>query len=285
MLNLSDINTIKSLLGRHGFTFSKSMGQNFLIDPTVCPRMAESCGIDRDSAVIEIGTGVGVLTQELSVRAAKVAGVELDGRLLPVLAETLKDCRNVEIINQDVLKTDLHALIAEKFEGRKTYVCANLPYYITSPVLMYLLENRLPIEAVTVMVQKEAADRLCAPVGSRDSGAITAAVNYYAAAKRLFDVPRTAFLPAPNVDSAVLRLDLRKEPPVEVPSEEFFFKVVRAAFSMRRKTAQNGLSNGLGISRQTAAEALDRAGLSPTVRAESLSLEQLANMTRELYGG
>lgn len=283
MHDLSDINTIKSLLGRHGFTFSKSMGQNFLIDPTVCPRMADSCGIDKDSAVIEIGTGVGVLTKELSLRAAKVAGVELDGRLLPVLAETLTDCRNVEIINEDVLKTDLHKLIAEKFEGRKTYICANLPYYITSPILMYLLENRLPIEAITVMVQKEAADRLCAPVGSRDSGAITVAVNYYATAKRLFDVPRTAFLPSPNVDSAVIRLDLRKEPPVDVPSEEFFFKVVRAAFSMRRKTAQNGLSSGLSISKQTAAEALESAGLSATVRAESLTLEELAELARQLH--
>ena len=168
MQDLSNINTIKEILSAHGFTFSKSLGQNFLINPTVCPRMAEACGADENTGVIEIGAGIGVLTAELAKRAKKVVSLELDTRLIPVLAGTLEDFDNVEVLNADVLKTDLHELIASRFNGMRVVVCANLPYYITSPVIMYLLESRIPIDAVTVMVQKEAAARLCAPVGSRD---------------------------------------------------------------------------------------------------------------------
>ena len=188
MYNLTDIGTVKDILGRHGFHFSKSLGQNFIVNPSVCPRMAEESGIDENCGVIEIGAGIGVLTAELAKRAKKVVVIEIDTKLLPILDETLKDFDNIEIINQDVLKTDLAALIKEKFDGMPVYVCANLPYYITSPVIMALLESRLPIEAITVMVQKEAAQRLCAPVGSRLSGAVTVAVDYYAEAKKLFDV-------------------------------------------------------------------------------------------------
>ena len=185
-MKLTDINVIKRILGRHGFSFSKALGQNFLIDETVCPRMAEMGGAESGTCAIEIGPGLGVLTVELAKRADKVITVELDTRLIPVLAETLSDYRNVEVINADVLKTDLHKLIAENFDGKPVNVCANLPYYITSPILMYLLESRLPVESITVMVQKEAADRLCAKVGSRDSGAITVAVNYYAGQRVLY---------------------------------------------------------------------------------------------------
>ena len=205
MYNLTDIGTIKDILGRHGFHFSKALGQNFIVNPSVCPRMAEESGIDENCGVIEIGAGIGVLTAELAKRAKKVVCVELDTRLLPILAETLADFDNIEIINQDVLKTDLAALIKEKFEGMPVYVCANLPYYITSPVIMTLLESRLPIEAITVMVQKEAAQRLCAAVGSRLSGAVTVAVDYYAKAEKLFDVSAGSFMPAPKVDSCVIR--------------------------------------------------------------------------------
>lgn len=281
-MKLTDINVIKRILGRHGFSFSKSLGQNFLIDETVCPRMAEMGGAQEGTCAIEIGPGMGVLTVELAKRADKVITVELDSRLIPVLAETLSDYRNVEVINADVLKTDLHKLIAENFDGRPVNVCANLPYYITSPILMYLLESKLPVESITVMVQKEAADRLCARVGSRDSGAITVAVNYYAEAEVLFDVGRECFTPSPNVDSCVIRLKVRKEPPVRVQDEEFFFKMVKAAFSQRRKTASNGISSGMGISKDKVGEALSLSGLSPTVRAEALTMEELALLADNL---
>lgn len=281
-MELTDINVIKRILGRHGFSFSKALGQNFLIDPTVCPRMAELGGADGESCMIEIGPGLGVLTVELAKRAHKVITVELDTRLIPVLAETLNDYRNVEVINADVLKTNLHALIRDNFEGRSVNVCANLPYYITSPILMYLLESKLPVESITVMVQKEAADRLCAKVGSRDSGAITVAVNYYAQTEILFDVGRECFTPSPNVDSCVIRLKVRKEPPVKVQNEEFFFKMVKAAFSQRRKTASNGISSGMGIAKDKVAEALRLSGLSPTVRAEALTMEELALLSDNL---
>lgn len=281
-MELTDINVIKRILGRHGFSFSKSLGQNFLVDPTVCPRMADMGGAREGTAAIEIGPGMGVLTVELAKRADRVVTIELDTRLIPVLAETLNDYRNVEVINADVLKTDLHGIIAEKFSGMPVNVCANLPYYITSPILMYLLESRLPVENITVMVQKEAADRLCAKVGSRDSGAITVAVNYYADAEVLFDVKRDCFTPSPNVDSCVIRLKVRKEPPVKVSDEEFFFKMVKAAFSQRRKTASNGISSGMGIAKDRVAEALALSGLSPTVRAEALTMEELAALSDNL---
>lgn len=281
-MELTDINVIKRILGRHGFTFSKALGQNFLVDPTVCPRMAEMGGAAAGSCVIEIGPGLGVLTVELAKRADKVITVELDTRLIPVLAETLSDYRNVEVINADVLKTDLHQLIADNFDGKSVNVCANLPYYITSPILMYLLESKLPVENITVMVQKEAADRLCAKVGSRDSGAITVAVNYYAETEVLFDVGRECFTPSPNVDSCVIRLKVRKNPPVQVQDEEFFFRMVKAAFSQRRKTASNGISSGMGIAKDKVAEALTLSGLSPTVRAEALTMEELALLADNL---
>lgn len=281
-MELTDFNVIKRILGRHGFSFSKALGQNFLIDPTVCPRMAELGGAVEGTGAIEIGPGLGVLTVELAKRAEKVVTVELDTRLIPVLAETLSDYRNVEVINADVLKTDLHKLIEDNFQGKKVNVCANLPYYITSPILMYLLESKLPVENITVMVQKEAADRLCAKVGSRDSGAITVAVNYYAETEVLFDVGRECFMPSPNVDSCVIKLKVRKEPPVKVENEEFFFKMVKAAFSQRRKTASNGISSGMGIGKDKVAEALTMSGLSPTVRAEALSMEELAVLSDNL---
>lgn len=276
MQNLSDINVIKEILSAHGFTFSKSLGQNFLINPTVCPRMAEACGADENTGVIEIGAGIGVLTAELAKRAKKVVSLELDTRLIPVLAQTLSDFDNVEVLNADVLKTDLHALIKEHFGDMRVVVCANLPYYITSPVIMALLESRIPISAVTVMVQKEAAARLCAPVGSRDAGAVTVAVNYYAEAKKLFDVSAGSFMPAPKVDSSVIRLDIRPTPTVELSDEKFFFKVVKAAFGQRRKTASNSLSSGLGIPKDRINAAIAAAGFPPTVRAESLDMQALA---------
>lgn len=283
MSNLSDIGVIKSVLQRHGFTFSKALGQNFIVNPSVCPRIAEEGGAREGVGVLEVGAGIGVLTAELAKRADKVVCVELDTRLLPVLDETLADFDNIKIINGDILKVDLHQILKDEFGDMPVIVCANLPYYITSPVIMRLLESRLNIESVTVMVQKEAAVRLCADVGSRDSGAVTVAVNFYSEAQKLFDVSRGSFMPAPNVDSAVIRLDIRKEVPVEVTDEKFFFSMVRSAFSQRRKTASNGISSGLGMPKQTVIEAIENAGLPSTVRAESLTMEELGILCEELY--
>lgn len=282
MNNLSDISVIKSVLSRHGFTFSKALGQNFIINPGVCPRIAEEGGAGEGVGVLEVGAGIGVLTAELAKRASKVVCVELDTRLLPVLDETLGEFDNVKIINGDILKVDLHKILEDEFGNMPVVVCANLPYYITSPVIMRLLESRLRIDSVTVMVQKEAAVRLCADVGSRDSGAVTVAVNYYAEAQKLFDVSRGSFMPSPNVDSAVIRLDILKNPPIEVSDEKFFFSMVKAAFSQRRKTASNGISAGMGISKPTVIEAIEAADLSPTVRAEALTMEQLGRLCEEL---
>lgn len=282
MLELTDIGTIKALLARHGFHFSKALGQNFIVNPSVCPRMADESGIDSESGVIEIGAGIGVLTAELAKRAKKVVCIELDSKLLPILDETLADFDNIEIINADVLKTDLAALIEEKFGGMPVYVCANLPYYITSPVIMTLLESRLPLKVVTVMVQREAAQRLCAPVGSRLSGAVTVAVDYYAEARKLFDVSAGSFMPAPKVDSSVIRLDIREKPGIEVSDEKLFFSMVHAAFSQRRKTASNSISSGTGIPKAVVAEAIERCGFPPSVRAESMTAEQLAALCEAL---
>lgn len=276
MENLSNISVIRDVLSRHGFSFSKGLGQNFLINPTVCPRMAEMGNAKPGWGIIEIGAGVGVLTAELARRADKVVCIEIDSRLLPVLDETLAEFDNIKIVNEDVLKVDLHKLIEQEFAGMPVAVCANLPYYITSPIIMNLLEAHLPIASLTVMVQKEAAARLCAEPGSREVGAVSIAVRYYSDPKILFQVSRGSFLPAPDVDSTVIRLDLRDHPPVEVGSEEQFFKVVRAAFSQRRKTLPNTLSAGLGIPKAQAIEMLEKAGIPTNLRAEQLTLDQFA---------
>jgi 16S rRNA (adenine1518-N6/adenine1519-N6)-dimethyltransferase len=243
--------------------------------------MAEASGCT-DIGVIEIGTGVGVLTVELCKRAKKVVCIEIDTRLKPILDKTLKDFDNCEVIFEDVMKVDLAALIKDKFGDMPVVVCANLPYYITSPIIMMLLESRLPINAITVMVQKEAADRLTAEVGSRESGAVTVAVDYYAKAETVRKVSRGSFMPSPNVDSAVIRLDLRKEPPAELINEKAFFKLVRAGFNQRRKTLQNSVSSALGISKDTLKTALEYSGLAPTVRAEALTMQELCTLSNEI---
>ena len=279
--NLSDIAVIRDVLSRHGFHFSKSLGQNFLINPGVCPRMAEECGASPETGVLEVGPGIGVLTAELARRACRVVSIELDQRLLPVLDETLAEFSNVKIVSGDVMKVDLRRLIEEEFPGMEVAVCANLPYYITSPVIMRLLEERLPIASLTVMVQKEAADRLCAPPGSRQCGAVSAAVRYYAEPRLLFQVGRGSFLPQPNVDSAVIRFDILERPPVEV-DEKAFFALVKAAFGQRRKTVSNSVSALLGLEKSLVQRACGRAGVPPTARAEQLTMEQLAALTRAI---
>lgn len=278
-MNLSDINTVRSLLQKNGFTFKKSLGQNFLINPDVCPEMA-AAACDKNTGVIEIGPGIGVLTAELSARAKRVVAIELDERLKKILPVTLAECDNVEVIYGDVMKTDLKGLIAEKFaDCKRVAVCANLPYYITSPIVMGLLESRLPIDSITVMVQKEAAERLCAEVGTRDAGAVSVAVSYYSEPEILFEVKRDSFMPPPKVDSAVIKLNIRNNPPIAVKDEAEFFRLVRASFAQRRKTLVNTLSNTLSIDKEDIKKALSTLGLSETVRGEKLTLEELAELS------
>ncbi len=282
MENLSNISAIKEICQRFGFSFSKSLGQNFLVNPSVCPRIAEMGGAEKGVGVIEIGTGFGVLTHELAKRAEKVVAVELDARLIPVLEYTLSEHTNVKVINQDILKVDLKQLIDTEFPGMEVVVCANLPYYITSPIIMGLLEQRLPIKAITVMVQKEAAARLCAEMPSRDCGAVTAAVRYYSEPRQLFQVSRGSFMPSPNVDSCVIRLDIKNELLLSGEEEKKLFTLVKGAFSQRRKTLQNTLSSSLSVSKTAVAEALEEIGRKPSARAEELSLEDLIALSGKL---
>ena len=282
MDNLSNIGVIKDILKRHNFTFSKNLGQNFLVNPSVCPRIAEMGNAKAGFGVIEIGTGIGVLTNELAKRAEKVVAVEIDERLLPVLAETLGEHNNVKVINADIMKTDLKKLIDEEFSGLDVAVCANLPYYITSSVIMMLLESRLNIKSITVMVQKEAGVRLCSPMQSREMGAVTVAVNYFSTPKILFNVSRGSFMPPPHVDSCVVRFDVREETPSGVTDEKFFFKVVRAAFEQRRKTLLNSVSKTLGIEKSTVSLAINEAGLIENIRPEALSMEQFITFAEKL---
>ena len=282
MPDLSDALTVRLILKKHGFSFSKTLGQNFIVDGSVCPRMAELSGVDGECGALEIGPGIGVLTKELAKRAKKVVALELDDSLRGVLGETMAPFDNVEIVWGDVLKLDLPALVKEKFGDMPFVVCANLPYYITSPVIMKLLESRLGAKSLTVMVQKEVADRLCAGVGSRQAGAVTVAVAYHSRPEKLFDVPASCFLPAPKVNSAVIRMDIRDVPDCPVKDEKLFFSVVKAAFAMRRKTALNALSSGLGMPKEAVASAIGSAGLRPDIRGEKLTLEQFAVLTDAL---
>lgn len=264
-----------------GFSFSKSLGQNFLINPAVCPKIAELGGCKKGVCALEIGTGVGVLTRELAERCDKVVAVEIDRRLEPILNETLADYDNVEVVFADIMEIDAAGLIKEKFGGGEVVVCANLPYYITSPVIMRVLESRLPVSAMTVMVQKEAADRICAKPGTRECGAISLAVSYYSEPEMLFRVNRGSFMPSPNVDSAVIRLDIRRELPLAPDMEKRLFRIIRAAFSQRRKQLVNPLSAELGKSKAEIAELLTRCGIKPTARAEELSLEEFIRIAEK----
>lgn len=281
-MNLTNIGTIREIMSRHGFSFSKGLGQNFIINPEICPRIAENGNARKGFGILEIGTGVGVLTAELAKRADKVTAIEIDKRLLPVLDETLAEFDNIKIINQDVMKADLRQIIKDEFDGMKVAVCANLPYYITSPIIMLLLESRLPIESITVMVQKEASQRLCAEVGTRDSGAITVGVNYYGTVRQLFGVSRGSFMPSPNVDSAVIRIDLNRNYRLDPDGERFFFRVVKAGFSQRRKTLANTLSSQLGTSKETVYSILRDVGLPESVRIESINMQQLIEFSEKL---
>ena len=282
MPSLSDIGVIRDLLARNNFSFSKSLGQNFLINPSVCPRMAESAASDQQKGVIEIGPGIGILTAELAHCFEKVIAYEVDQRLRPILDETVGCFPNVTILFKDVLTADLHSVIQEEFGCSRVSVCANLPYYITSPILMFLLESHFPLQSITVMVQKEAADRICAEVGSRQAGALTAAIHYYTVPEKLFSVSRGSFMPAPNVDSTVIRLRLRDEPPVEIPDEKQYFDLIRSSFSQRRKTAANSISAGLHLPKECVTQTIRDLGFSENVRAENFTLQDFADISRLL---
>ena len=283
-MNLTNLSAIREIADKFGFTFSKSLGQNFLINPSVCPRIAEMGGADENTGVIEIGAGFGVLTQELAKRAKKVVAVELDSRLIPVLQYTLADYDNVKVINEDVLKVDLPKLIAEEFPGMDVVVCANLPYYITSPILTALLEAEC-FRSVTVMVQKEVAQRIAAQPGSPDYSAFSIFCQYYAKPEILFDVPAGCFLPQPKVTSAVITLKVREEKPWDIPEPEIFFRAVRASFAMRRKKLQNGLASGFPqLGKAGAAEVIAAAGLPENVRGETLGIPEFARLSKEISG-
>ena len=281
-MNLCDINQIKALLTRHGFRFSKSMGQNFLIEDWVPQEIAKASGAGPGAGVLEVGPGIGPLTRELAGRADKVVSVELDTALLPILAETLRDCPKAEVIWGDILKTDIPVLTGEKFQGLTPIACANLPYNITTPAITALIEAHC-FSAITVMIQREVAKRICAAPGTADYGAFSVYCQYHTSPEYLFEVPPDCFIPAPKVTSAVVRMEPRPAPP-EVDDPAHFFRVVKAAFALRRKTLLNSLSAGLGGQREEIAQAIAACGLPPDVRGERLSIPQFAQLSRRLRG-
>ena len=283
MINVCDIQVMKPLLAEHGFHFSKAKGQNFLIASWVPEQIAIDSDVDENTGVLEIGPGIGPLTQQLCLRAGKVCAVELDNRLKPILDQTVGEFSNLEILWNDVLKLDVPALVKEKFPGLRPAACANLPYYITTPILMALLESGVPFRSITVMVQAEVAARLTAKAGESDYGAITAVLGYYGDTKRLFGVPASAFLPAPKVNSAVLRIDLYREKRYTPKDERLFFALIKAAFEMRRKTLVNAVSAKLPYTKEQVAEALAVIGQLPTVRGERLSTADFSALADALY--
>ena len=280
-MDLCNRNHIQALLARHGFHFSKALGQNFLIDASVPLRIAESCGADENTAVLEIGPGIGPLTQQLARRAGKVVSVELDRRLYPVLGETMAEFDNFTLVPGDIMKCDLQALIEEHFGTLRPILCANLPYNITTPLLTRCVESGL-FESLTVLIQKEVAQRICAKPGTADYGAFSLLMQYYTEPELLFTVPNTCFLPAPKVTSAVIHCPKRQTPPVEVKSEASLWRAVRAGFAQRRKTLVNSLQSGYQLPKEVLAQAIADCGLSADIRGEKLSLADYARLADAL---
>ena len=281
-MNLTDINTLKSILTKYGFHFSKSLGQNFLIDETVCPKIADLGGARSGHGILEIGPGIGTLTQQLAMRAEKVTAVELDRRLFPILKETVGAFENVHILHGDILKQDISQLLKQEFSNMPVSVCANLPYYITTPILMHLLESGANLESITVMVQKEVAEKLQAPVGTRSAGAITIAVNYYGTVKMLFPVSRECFFPQPDVDSAVIQIKVGKRYTEIIKDENLFFSIIKNGFSQRRKMLLNSLSATMGYDKNILESIITDIGLSEKVRIEQLNMEQLVKLCNSI---
>ena len=281
-MDLCDRREIQALLERHGFHFSKAMGQNFLIESWVPRDIADSCGADEGTGVLEIGPGIGPLTQQLARRAGKVVSVELDARLYPVLRETMRGADNFTLIEGDAMKLDFAQVVQEHFSGLRPILCANLPYNITTPVLTKCVESRC-FDSLTVLIQKEVAQRICAEAGTAEYGAFTVLMQYYTAPQMLFTVPASCFLPAPKVISAVIHCSVRKTPPVEVVSESALWRTVKAGFALRRKTLVNSLQTGYQLPKERLTEIVTACGLSPTVRGERLTLEDFARLSNALY--
>ena len=278
-MDLCNLSVIKSLMAEAGITFRKEFGQNFLTNRIIPEDIADNCADDPESLIIEIGPGIGCLTAELASRYRRVVAIEIDRGLIPVLDKTLEEFDNVTVINEDVMKIDLQSLVDKYSNGMPVSVCANLPYYITTPILMYLLESGVKFSTITVMVQNEVASRLSAPAGSSDYGAITAVLGYYGTVRKLFKVSRGCFIPAPNVDSAVVRIDLYKEPKYTPKNEKLFRNTIKAAFEMRRKTLQNALSAKLGYTKELITEAILSTGHPENVRGERLSTEDFVKLS------
>lgn len=289
MNRIEDISTprrTKEIISRHGFSFKKSLGQNFLIDQNILYKIVEAAGLDEDKGALEIGPGIGALTEKLAQTAGTVTAVEIDQRLIPILREVLEPYENVKVHHGDVLKVDLQELFRQDFAGvSKVSVVANLPYYVTTPILMKLLEEKLPLENIVVMIQKEVAERMAAAPGSKDYGSLSIAVQYYSEPKLVCIVPHTVFIPQPNVASAVIRLAVREQPPVSVEDESFFFEVVQASFAQRRKTIANNLKSRFfpGEGRERLEQLLQEAGIEPSRRGETLSIEEYARLSNILY--
>ena len=286
-MRIADYSVTRAVLERHDFTFKKSFGQNFLTDTNILQKIVDTAEIDKHVNVIEIGPGIGALTEFLAENAAEVMAFEIDERLMPILADTLQEFENVKIINEDILKSDLQAWIKEFANPELPIkVVANLPYYITTPILMHLIESRIPFSEFVVMMQREVADRISAQPNSKSYGSLSIAVQYYTTAKVAFIVPRTVFVPAPNVDSAILKMTRRDKPAVEVEDESFFFKVSKVSFTHRRKTLWNNLTSYFGKTDEVKTKleaALSNAELSPSVRGEALALQEFARLADSLY--
>lgn len=283
MANLGIPSNTIEVLQKYNFNFQKKFGQNFLIDTHVLEKIIDASEITKDDCVLEIGPGIGTMTQYLAESAREVIAVEIDKALIPILGDTLKEYDNVTIINDDILKVDINKIVKEKNNGQPIKVVANLPYYITTPIIMGLFESRVPLKSITIMVQKEVADRMQVGPGTKDYGALSLAVQYYAKPEIVANVPPNCFIPRPNVGSAVIRLTRYEEPPVKAEDEKFMFNLIRASFNQRRKTLVNGLQNGgLGLSKENILEALDKMNLPATIRGEALTLEQFAQLSNIL---
>lgn len=274
--------TIKAIREKHGFNFSRNLGQNFLVDKNIIDDIIEGSNITEDDLVIEIGPGVGVLTAEAAQRAAKVVAVEIDTALIPILGETLSEYDNVTVINRDILKTDLKELVSEYGTGGGVKIIGNLPYYITTPIIMKILEENVGADSITIMMQKEVADRIKASPGNKTYGAISAAVQYYCTVEQIAAAPKEVFVPRPKVDSAVLRLDVRKEHPVELLDESMFFRCIKSGFEQRRKTLLNSLTGAAGLAKDDIRRILEDAGIDPIRRIETLDLQELADLSNSM---
>ncbi|HHT51096.1 MAG TPA: 16S rRNA (adenine(1518)-N(6)/adenine(1519)-N(6))-dimethyltransferase RsmA [Eubacteriaceae bacterium] len=283
MKNLTSPKFVKEIIKKHGFYFSKGLGQNFLIDSNILDKILEGANLNPEDGVLEIGPGIGTMTQALSRRVEKVIAIEIDKNLLPILKETLEDCPNIEIVYGDILKLPLEEILNDHFNNKRIKVVANLPYYITTPIIMNLLEKELPIESITIMVQKEVAERMYASPGGKDYGALSVAVQFYSNPSIITNVPPTVFMPPPNVGSTIIRLDVLEQPKVEVNDRRLFFSIVAAAFGKRRKTLLNALSTGnLGLEKEFIKKVLNNIGISEKRRGETLSLEEFARISNNI---